>query len=208
VRNCPDVTMLNPLFGLCLFVLLSFSFFFFLSLCPFVLLSCCLFFLFCLFIFLPFCLFVFLPFFYVFLSFCLLVSLSFYIFVFLFYGLSVSLSFCLFVFLSFSLSVFLSFCVESCWSNVWKVSSFKSHYLCKNSKVAVTDSVTQWPRSGIELPGQLKINLRLFTQSICVDHWIYQWVTVRIWNADIWWHFFQNWSAFVELSNRRSSNQI
>ena len=37
-------------------------------------------------------------------------------------------------------------------SNVLRVSSLESHYLCQNSEVAVTD----WPRSGSELPGQLK----------------------------------------------------
>ena len=70
VRNRPDITIWNSLFGLCLFPLfLSFSIVFvFLSFCLFVFLSVCLFvFLsFCLFVFLSFCLFVFL-------SFCLLI---------------------------------------------------------------------------------------------------------------------------------------
>ena len=55
MRNCPDVTILNSPFGLCL---LSFC-----LICPFFFLS------FYLFVFLPFCLFVFLPF-------CLFVFLS------------------------------------------------------------------------------------------------------------------------------------
>ena len=69
------------------------------------------------------------------------------------------LSFCLFVFLSFCLFVFCLFVLTSCWSIVWRVSSVKSHSLCQNSKVALT----QRPRSGIELPGQLKAlkNLRI-----------------------------------------------
>ena len=50
----------------------------------------------------------------------------------------------------------LKFFSSSLWSNVWRVSSFKSNYLSQNSKVAVTQSLTHWPRSGIELPGQLK----------------------------------------------------
>ena len=49
VRNCPDVTTLNSLFGLCIFELLSVCFF---SFCLFVFLS------FYLFVFLSFCLFV------------------------------------------------------------------------------------------------------------------------------------------------------
>ena len=49
VRNCPDVTILNSLFGLCL---LSFCIFVFLSVCQ---LS---WFIFCLFVLSPFCLFV------------------------------------------------------------------------------------------------------------------------------------------------------
>ena len=52
------------------------------------------------------------------------------------------------------------FSLISLWWNVWRVSSFKSHSLCPNSKVAVTDWLTDWlthwPKSGIELPGQLK----------------------------------------------------
>ena len=72
VRNCPDVTILNSLFGLCLsffclFILLSFSLFD--SFCLFVFLSFCIFYLF---VFLPFCLFVFLSF----LSFCLDITMS------------------------------------------------------------------------------------------------------------------------------------
>ena len=57
-----------------------------------------------------------------------------------------------YVFLSF---VFLSFCIFLCClfvqtslrSNVWRVSSFKSHYLSWNSKVAVTEwltALTHW----------------------------------------------------------------
>ena len=61
-----------------------------------------------------------------------------------------NLEFCHFVFFLFF------FVWTSCWSNVWRVSSLKSHSLCQNSKVAVSHSLTQWRRSGIELPGQLK----------------------------------------------------
>ena len=71
VRNCPDVTILNSDFGLCL-----------LSFCPLVILSFCFVLSFCLFVFLFFCLFVFLSCF-VFLSFCLFVFLSCGLFVFL-----------------------------------------------------------------------------------------------------------------------------
>ena len=71
------------------------------------------------------------------------------------------LPFCLFVFLSFCLFVY-----TSCWSNVWRVSSLKSHSLCRYSKVAVTHWVTHWPRSGIELPGQLKTNSQLELNTI------------------------------------------
>ena len=45
------------------------------------------------------------------------------------------------VFLSFCLSVCLSFVRISLQSNVWRVSSVKSHSLCQNSKVALT----HWP---------------------------------------------------------------
>ena len=90
VRNCPDVTILNSLFGLCL---LSF----------------------CLFVFSPFCLFAFL-------SFCILVFWP----------------FCLYIFMPFCLFVW-----TSCRSNVWRKSSLKSHSLCQNSKVALTDPPTQ-----------------------------------------------------------------
>ena len=48
-------------------------------------------------------------------------------------------------FLHFFLSVFCLFCLfvqTSCWSNVWRASSLKSPCLCRNSKVAVTDSLT------------------------------------------------------------------
>ena len=48
------------------------------------------------------------------------------------------------------------FLTPSPWSNVWRGSSLKSHSLCQNSKVAPT---TKTPRSGIELPGQLKTSL-------------------------------------------------
>ena len=99
-------------------------------------------------VFLCFSLFVFLAFWlYVFLTFCLFVFLSF--------GLFVLSSFCPFVLLSFCLFVFLYLCLfvwTSCWSNVWRISSLKSHYLCQNSKVALSYSA----RVGIELPGQLK----------------------------------------------------
>ena len=58
----------------------------------------------------------------------------------------------------------LFFLTLSPWSNVWRVSSLKSHSLCQNSKVAVTKTKT--PRSGIELPGQLKtLNGLAFTVS-------------------------------------------
>ena len=49
------------------------------------------------------------------------------------------------------------------WSNVWRVSSLKSHSLCQNSKVAMSQWVSDPPRSGIELPGQLKKNLWFFS---------------------------------------------
>ena len=72
VRNCPDVTKINSLFGLwvlsylfvCLFILSSFGLFAFLSFCLFIFLSCCLFVMlsFCHVVFLSFCLFVFLSF--------------------------------------------------------------------------------------------------------------------------------------------------
>ena len=81
VRNCPDVTLLNSLFGL-----------FILSFCDLD--------------FLCFCHFVILPF----SSFCLFVFLSFCHFDFPSYCLLVFLLLCLFVFLSFCLRVFLSFC--------------------------------------------------------------------------------------------------
>ena len=71
----------------------------------------------------------------------LFVYLSFCIFC-----LSVFLSFCFFVFLSFCLFVFLFFFLfvqTSLWPNVWRVSSVKSHSLCQNSKVALSDSLTK-----------------------------------------------------------------
>ena len=43
--------------------------------------------------------------------------------------------------------VFLYFCLfvqTSLWSNVWRIWSLKSHSLCQNSKVAVTDWLTEW----------------------------------------------------------------
>ena len=72
------------------------------------------------------------------------------------------LSFFLLFLVFFVFFVFLSFCLfvwPSLRSNVWRVSSVKnkSNSLCQNSKVALSDSVTQCPRSGGELPGQLKI---------------------------------------------------
>ena len=57
----------------------------------------------------------------------------------------VFLSFCDLVILWFCLFVILSFCVFiwiSLWSNVWRVSSLKSHSLCQNSTVALTDWLT------------------------------------------------------------------
>ena len=69
-RNCPDVKILNPLFGLCLFVFVYFHLLVFLCFCLFVFFhlfflsfwSYCLFVLFVFFDFLFFCLFVFLSF--------------------------------------------------------------------------------------------------------------------------------------------------
>ena len=55
---------------------------------------------------------------------------------------------------------FLHFCFTSLWWDIWRISSLKSHSLCRDSKVALTDWLTQWPRSGIELPGQLIINIK------------------------------------------------
>ena len=104
VRNCPDVTILNSLFGLCLSVFLSFFF-------------------------LPFRLFVF---------FC-------------------KFFFCLFVFLSFCF--FLSFCLDIMLIKCQKgVKSQKSLFVSKfkSDTQWLIHSLTQWPRSGIELPGQLK----------------------------------------------------
>ena len=86
-------------------------------------------------------------FFFVFLSICLSV---FFVF----------LSFCLFVFSSILCFVFLSFClfVFLSWIN--------SDQMSRGSQVSKVTicvkflkwrSVTEWPRSGIELPGQLKI---------------------------------------------------
>ena len=65
VQNCPDVTILNSLSVLCLFVFFPFCLFIFvvfLYFCLFVFLSVCLFCLFVSFVFLSFCLFVFLSF--------------------------------------------------------------------------------------------------------------------------------------------------
>ena len=87
--------------------------------------------------------------------FCLPIFLYFCIFIFLYFYLLVYLSFL--SFLCFSLLVFccifvfLSFCPDITLIKCLK--SLKSHSLCQNSKVAVSHS----PRSGIELPGQLKI---------------------------------------------------
>ena len=56
------------------------------------------------------------------------------------------MSFYLFVFFLCFFFVFLSFCPfvwTSIWSNVWRVSSLKSHSLCRNSKVEVTQWVTK-----------------------------------------------------------------
>ena len=47
-----------------------------------------------------------------------------------------------FVFLCFCVSCFCLFVWISLWSNVWRVWSLKSHCLCQNSKVAVSDSLT------------------------------------------------------------------
>ena len=91
-----------------------------------------------------------------FLSFCLVVFLSCPLF--LYFCHFVFLSFCRFVFVVFfSFCLFVFFVQTSCWSNVWRVSSFKSRYLCRNSKVAVIHWPTHGPMSGIKLPGQLKI---------------------------------------------------
>ena len=90
------------------------------------------------------------------LSFCLLVFLSFCIFVFSSFCLFVFLSFCLFVFLSFCLSVFLSRHHSDQMSEGSEVSKVT---LCV--KVLKWHPLSHWlthsPRSGIELPGQLKI---------------------------------------------------
>ena len=74
-------------------------------------------------------------------------------FVFLYF---VVLYFCLF--LSFCLFVFLSFCPDVILIKCLKGLKSQSHSLCPNSKVTVTQWVSDWPRSGIELPGQLKTN--------------------------------------------------
>ena len=73
------------------------------------------------------------------------------------------MSFCLSVnFMSFCLSIkFLYFCLFGLtllWSNVWRVSSSKSHSFFPNSKWSLTHSLTHWPGVGIgiELPVQLK----------------------------------------------------
>ena len=59
VRNCPDITILNFLFGRCLFICSSFCPFIFLTFFLFVFFCLCVFFLhFCLFIFLSFCLYI------------------------------------------------------------------------------------------------------------------------------------------------------
>ena len=64
-------------------------------------------------------------------------------------------SLCIVVVLFLRLFVFLSWHHSDQMSErVW---SLKSHSLCQNSKVAVSHSVSHWPRSGIELPGQLNI---------------------------------------------------
>ena len=71
-----------------------------------------------------------------FLSFCLFIFLSFFRIFFVSFRLFVLLYFCYFVFCIF---IFVSFCLfvkTSCWSNVWRVSSVKSHSLCQNTKVA------------------------------------------------------------------------
>ena len=93
-------------------------------------------------LFLSFC-FLFFP---VLLSLCLFVSLSFLSFsLFVCLSFFVSLSFCIFVFMALCLFVFLSFSIlsfclfvwTSLWSNVWRVSSLKSHSFCRNSKVTL-----------------------------------------------------------------------
>ena len=77
-------------------------------------------------------------------SFVFFVSLSFCYF-FCLFGFCVLFVFSVFVsFLSFSLDMMLIKCVKGFKS--------QSHSLCRNKKMALT----QWPRSGIKLPGQLK----------------------------------------------------
>ena len=119
-------------------------FFVFLSVCMFVCLSVR---LFVFFVCLSFLLFVFLSFFvfifFVYLSFFPFFSLIFFLFFLLFFNF-VFLSFCFFV--SFCLFAFLSFCFFldiSLWSYVLRTSSVKSHSLCWNSKVAVTQWLTK-----------------------------------------------------------------
>ena len=106
--------------------------------------------------------FVFLSFYrFVFMSFCIFVFLSFCLFFILSFCLSVLLSFCLFVFLSFCLFVFLfrhHFDQMSEGSEVSKVT------LCVKIQKWhwVSHWPTDWPRSGIELPGQLKKSIIFF----------------------------------------------
>ena len=129
MRNCPDVTIFNYLFGLCLLSFCPFIFFYFLLFClfvflscsPFVMLSCCLFVMlsFCLFIIFHFCNFDFLSvYLFVYLSLWLFVSLSFFLFVFL--------SFCIFL-LSFCLDIMLIKCLKGlkCQKSLF-VSKFRS----------------------------------------------------------------------------------
>ena len=91
--------------------------------------------------------------FFVFLHFCFFVFFSFHLFCpFVFLSWFCLFSFCPSV---FCLSVFLSD-ITLIICPILRTSSLKSHSLCQNSKVAATDSISHWPRSGIELPGQLK----------------------------------------------------
>ena len=86
--------------------------------------------------------------------FCIFVFLYFCIFVFLSFYLSVFLSFCLFVLLSFCLFVFLS---RHHSDQMPEGSEVSKVALC--AKILKWHSLThQWSRSGIELPGQLKIS--------------------------------------------------
>ena len=76
-------------------------------------------------------------------------------------------------------------------------SSFKCHYLCSNSKVAVIEWVSDWKRSGIELPGQLKRrrgNLNLLVKlnylrkarSMVFTGWWLPPVCKSLWSLPLW----------------------